>query len=199
MSTTIKISKSLIVLVIFLLTGCSYTQNRIMDLTDVPIIEAHYKNAFYGLATEVQVGPIGFPLGFSDTVHTPIRLRDLPNLENDSLLGVILLGTYGNPPPWSGSYKRQYFLVFNIKSFIDSNENIELNKEGVCVNKTFRLYGRYENPKEHKIDYLRMFDISAFGFLGIGGVRIGVSPGELFDFILGFLTIDIAGDDDKDK
>lgn len=44
---------------------------------------------------------------------------------------------------------------------------------------------------------LRRFDIEAGATLGIVGGRVGFSPGELVDFILGIFTIDIAKDDEK--
>lgn len=38
---------------------------------------------------------------------------------------------------------------------------------------------------------------AAGGFLG--GIRVGMNPGELFDFMLGFTTLDIYGDDVESK
>ncbi|MCZ6691912.1 MAG: hypothetical protein O7H41_20180 [Planctomycetota bacterium] len=42
---------------------------------------------------------------------------------------------------------------------------------------------------------LHAFDIEAHVFLGLVGVRVGFSPGEFLDFLLGWIGIDLAEDD----
>ena len=42
---------------------------------------------------------------------------------------------------------------------------------------------------------LHLFDIEAGVFVGIIGARAGFSPGEFVDFLLGWVGVDIAGDD----
>ena len=46
---------------------------------------------------------------------------------------------------------------------------------------------------------LRMADVGADVALGYVGLGLGVSPGEFVDLLLGFVGIDIAGDDVADR
>lgn len=39
------------------------------------------------------------------------------------------------------------------------------------------------------------WDVEVSAYAGVVGVRVGVSPGEILDFLLGWFGIDIAGDD----
>lgn len=43
---------------------------------------------------------------------------------------------------------------------------------------------------------IHAFDIEAGVFAGIVGARVGFSPGEFVDFLLGWFGVDIAGDDE---
>ena len=47
------------------------------------------------------------------------------------------------------------------------------------------------NPKAH----VHAFDVEASVYAGVVYVKVGFSPGELLDFVLGWFGIDIAGDD----
>jgi hypothetical protein len=48
-----------------------------------------------------------------------------------------------------------------------------------------------ENPRAH----LHAFDIEASAYAGFVFARVGFSPGEFLDFLLGWFGLDIAGDD----
>jgi hypothetical protein len=48
-------------------------------------------------------------------------------------------------------------------------------------------------------DLLHYFDIEVGVFVGIVGIQVGFSLGELVDFILGIFTFDIADDDGTEK
>jgi hypothetical protein len=52
--------------------------------------------------------------------------------------------------------------------------------------------GKFNNYRPRPIT---AFDIEAGVFAGFVGVHVGVSPGQLADFLLGWFGVDIAGDD----
>ena len=47
--------------------------------------------------------------------------------------------------------------------------------------------------------FYRLFDIESGVTIGVVGVRVGFSPGELVDFFLGWTGIDIVSDDTKNR
>ena len=52
-----------------------------------------------------------------------------------------------------------------------------------------------ERRPMHRWARLHVFDVEAGVFIGVVGARAGFSPGEFVDFLLGWVGVDIAGDD----
>ena len=58
--------------------------------------------------------------------------------------------------------------------------------------------GNFETTvHKHFRNHVNGFDLEAGLFLGIIGCRVGFSPGQFADFLLGWFGLDIAGDDTK--
>ncbi|MHC4661955.1 MAG: HEAT repeat domain-containing protein [Planctomycetota bacterium] len=166
----------LLLLQLPIICGCSFLNARFQDFTDIIIFEYHT-----GIGGGIHVDAtqfLGSTIGYGRTKHTSCRLRDgLTYLDEMAFAG---FGVYG---------------------FI-ADETLER----LC---------HFEEEKGHTLEtglYLgpinivgwrmpphRWGDVSVFTLVGIFGFRIGLSPGETLDFVLGWTTLDIAEDDHRES
>ncbi|TET36515.1 MAG: HEAT repeat domain-containing protein [Planctomycetota bacterium] len=164
----------ILLLLVLAITGCSYVNKRLLDLSDIIIIKIHQG---YGLGVKVRASEfIGTQVGFCASVSWPTRLRDIeymaPNFDHYIGLGFV-----------GGVFTNE--LRPNMKWPNDEDMfSTSINIGPFCI-------WDMETPLH------RWADCSLGLFVVIGGITIGVSPGEILDFAVGFSGIDI-GNDDKD-
>lgn len=163
----------LFVLLAISLTSCSYTRNRINDAKDIFTLCVNPS-----LGCQVQAGPIRTGAGASISVY---GMSD----------GCI--GGFGGPrvlPP------HQYVLIGpGGKETTTGWYYPDILKRGKeYQQEQFFLVGlpKYSNSKAWMKPYYTQFEVDA-GF--VVGLKVGVNPGELLDFFLGFFGVDMYGDD----
>ena len=172
------------------LTSCSYIEARAADFLDVFMIEASY-------------GP---------GVHAGIQLTDFvgTGVGYSSQTGVGLYGRYagvaereaaGLPTIYLSRLKSTSSLQPVIESSIPPPSDTVLSP-GFQGNILMAPWYWWWKPAAAPHDWfyrgIRSFDVSV-GFSAGVGAHVGFSPGELLDFLLGWTTLDIAGDDVSDQ
>ncbi|MHC4663013.1 MAG: hypothetical protein ACYS8W_15130 [Planctomycetota bacterium] len=160
-----------------LLAGCAsagtYFKDRALDFTDIFIAEAHWG---YGVSAELEASKlIGTVAGLSESnwIGWHGHVSGIKTGKKLYTSGVVLLGGNGY-----GHTAEKCYL-------------------GLPIN-LIPATGDQEKGKR-RYPLIRVCDISAQLFLIAGGMRAGVSPGELIDFLLGWTTLDFAGDDGEKK
>jgi len=165
--------------------GCSafgrYVSNRVADLADVFVLEATYGP---GLDVHAQAtGYLGTALGYSEQS------------------GVMLHG-------------RRYGLGERVSAgFILAACTISSGEEMKCLGAETAMPDRFGfwamllplvvSPAEgvyfgYAPTWPRSLDVEAGASAGVG-LHVGVSPGELLDFVLGFTTLDLSHDDEREE
>lgn len=161
----------LFVLLAISLTSCAYTRNRINDAKDIFTLCVNPS-----LGCQVQTGPIRTGVGVSISVYgmsdgyvgeCGTGRREVPTIQ------YILIGP-GGKESWNGNIVRERGKEYEQKQYF--------------------LVGlpKYSNSKAWMKPYYTQFEVDA-GFLV--GLRVGVNPGEILDFFLGFFGVDMYGDD----
>ncbi len=167
-------------ILIFLLvpiTGCAYSRARFHDFADVWRLEA---KAGLGLQADFQTGELlHFGIGSSHQYS----------------FGFV----YGSFE--SGYRYEDHFPLSIINTMIDpNNSNIhsfEMDlEEGIAKHRCYTLFpgGLYQGDVRRSDIHYFDFEVNVLAL--IVGFQFGFSLGEWFDFLLGWIGIDIADDDD---
>ena len=178
----------LLMLAVALSSGCAYSKshfdnywgNRGRDFADIFIAELHWG---YGGGFEAQLTSFfGVLAGYGNISSSPNRLGEIWSNETfdfdnatvlgdkNEYVGFLLLGSFGDSPSLGfGGTRAIYVGPINVLGFI---KIIDLE------------------------DTQRCLDISLFIHIAKPGFRIGISPGEAIDFLLGWFFIDFADDDE---
>jgi len=158
--------------------GCSYVQARVADFADVFTFEATY-----GPGVDVHAQATGFfgtAVGYSQQTGVLVHGRACGIGERATVGMLLLAGTAAG------------------------GEDLACLGEGEAPGDRFGFWAMllplaFSPAEGVYVGYVptwpRTFDVEA-GFSAGVGVHVGVSPGELLDFVLGFTTLDIARDDE---
>ena len=153
---------------VLMLTGCRYWDARGRDSLDIVTCSVGA-----GFGAKGRVGPVNAGLGFYAPVY---------GVESGQA-GKI------NGGMCSGNTDAQ-ILFFGAQSSTQAYELNYRNKAYVAENIIIPFSGDIYTGKNPA--YWTQIEVYAGVF---GGLRVGLNPGELIDFILGFTGIDIYGDD----
>ncbi|MCZ6690087.1 MAG: hypothetical protein O7H41_10820 [Planctomycetota bacterium] len=185
-----------LIAIITITTGCQtvgqYFANRGRDLADCITIEG---GVGYGFGAEIKLAGLVHVAGGACYYGAPpvgLRYGELvPSSESGDkdtgFLGIPLVGLvllHGAPPYLHVSVDDKeehgcYWLLPGLASYYT-----EVSESWI-----------WTDPKSGW-SRLHAFDVEAHLFLGVVGVRVGFSPGEFLDFLLGWVGVDIAGDDE---
>jgi hypothetical protein len=164
--------------VIATLTGCSttYMVDRRRDAADILTL-----GVGLGLGAKVRVGPLQTGLLFESDMAA-LRGGEFVNYKE-------------------GAYNEE-FLFTGMEIFAPEEFKPPYPQRG----KTFKAYGGLswipfvhlvnEETEMHCYSYYTQIELVGALY---GSVRVGVNPGELVDFVLGWTTIDIFNDDVETK
>ena len=168
----------------FTLTGCSsvgnYFSDRGRDALDIITITIGEGGGFNARASVVDIGQF---LGGDE-----VGLRSGNILAGNS--EGLDLNTFINvldrfDPALSDVYNYHELSTFN---HVDFEEHDPRGKNYVAAGKHFPFYSLPEDDSE----YYTQIEVAAGLFVYL---RLGLNPGEALDFILGWTTVDIYGDD----
>lgn len=164
-----------------LLTSCSYLQNRANDALDVFLCEGLLGPGLYAEARVTDFAAVG--LGMQVVASGGLRGRCIGSGHRENLgLGPFILG---------GAYIPAEPLLYDDPDYSDGNDE-EPCVQVLCLpSKGIKCEAGY-SPSARR---LRMADLGVTATVGYVGVRVGFSPGELLDLVLGFFIIDLGGDD----
>lgn len=166
------------------LGSCSYLKNRANDLLDSFRFELGVGPGLYAEARATDFAAVG--LGFCAQQNAAMRGRFAGTDAEVTSMGLgpfilgssatwsfkpLLAGDPSTPESCDGIVPAQ-FLLFPMMGFGSCADDYSLAERG-----------------------LRVADLGASVTLGYVGAGIGFSPGEFVDLLLGFVGIDIAGDD----
>jgi hypothetical protein len=176
-----RLPGSVVVTACALLCGCSYVKNRTNDLLDVFRFDVGFGPGLYAEARVTDFAAVG--LGFRDQELASMFGRFVGNPEVSSVaLGPFVLGG-------RVSLDMKPLLPGDTSGF----------RYGQDVPGTQILFIPGDAPRCNGYSFaergLRMADVGADVALGYVGLGLGVSPGEFVDLLLGFVGIDIGGDD----
>jgi len=164
-----------------LLTSCSYLQNRANDALDVFLCEGALGPGLYAELRATDFAAVG--LGLHTVATGGLHGRYVGTGERGSLgLGPFILGgargDYG--PVLSGDPS-----TFDDEADEPCTQMLVMPSQGIKCEAGYSPSARG----------LRMAYLSATATVGYVGLRVGFSPGELLDLLLGFFTVNLAGDD----
>lgn len=189
-----KVLTACMILCLFL-CGCSrtYRMNRLRDLADCVTLTWGL-----GVGAMVMIGPINTGLGMQWDV-AGFRDGESTTGENSASVNALFISyqevrknVFGrnNLPTRTADY---YMPKEHMKNQWD-----KLIKNGATFYNRYPLIAQMEmapavGPAYHARQYYTQIEVCA-GLI-YSGFRVGVNPGELVDFLLGFSGIDIYGDD----
>lgn len=195
-------------LLVLLGSGCAafntYFFDRMNDLADVVKFDVGFG---IGLDAHVSVTDlISTGVGYSDTYRFGLRggrfgsWRDI----HAGIPVATALVLFSSPSP--GIFSRfswdpfvTEFISIGDMSHSTASRFEPVVSESLLLFNTRLTRGSHRSGLFQETEWLEdpicMFDIEVSATVAIVGVRFGFSPGHLLDFLLGFLTIDIAGDD----
>ena len=164
----------LLPLVAGLLGGCQYVQARGRDFLDIFRLEGH-------------MGP---------GLQADTKLTDLVHLGLGSSRGARHGFNYGVVE--THQVMEHHFPVSMVNSIIEPDNEalhtISWDLEST-QHRCYILLPGVIHESTQGVDALHFFDVELGLYVLFPGARIGLSPGELLDFILGIWTFDLAGDD----
>lgn len=171
----------LLVPLVLLLGGCSYLKNRANDVFDVFRFDVGWGPGLYSEARATDFAAVG--IGLRDQQLASLYGRFVGNPEVFSVaLGPFVLGSRTSldmEPLLAGDPTH-----FDIRQDIPGTQVLFLPAEAPrCSGYSLSKRG------------FHIADVGADLALGYVGVGVGVSPGEFVDLLLGFVGIDLAGDD----
>lgn len=166
-----------------LLTGCAtpFKQGRRNDAADI-----FTATVGYGAGAKARVGPVnvgllaaGDQLGFRKGCHvTPSHgLGGLGMMD----LTCTLLSYEAFGSGWGGIAKER-------AKYYEAS--------GICALTWGKVWGREDAPWNAYVPYYTQIDVVVAPG---GSLRLGFNPGELVDFLLGWITLDIFSDDIASK
>jgi hypothetical protein len=160
----------LVVLVCYLITGCSYLKSRGRDFTDIVTLSGEG----YCANVSCQIAFLPFGAGWAEGKGFGSRIGHLGSYE----------------------YKEINVLTYTERTF--GPDNLPRGKAYKMKGFWFVIPLYYINfiPSfiKHKGSLASQCQIEVAAGLG-AGLRAGVNPGEALDFLLGFFTVDIFKDD----
>lgn len=182
-----RLRRTLLSAACFLLSGCAYFENRARDLLDVVHVDVA-GGAGLGLHARASVVHTGFGYGQMYRMgllprpwgkHATVGIR--PEFHSDFLIhqrAGVMSGTpnafYDDP------------LAFTWLSRKDETEDLH---------HCWFLHLPDHAPALPRGRAWELLDVSVTANAGLVGARLGASPGQWFDFLLGWFGLDIAGDD----
>jgi hypothetical protein len=188
-----RIHRPLLVLVGLLAGGCSYLQHRLDDLHDCVLYRWH-TDAF-GVAVEAKLGPIDAALGgwYAEYGYGKDTFWQRPGyVLTNSGVGVpfTTLGPFAYGTPWThvlatsalGNHPAAPDAFTDVRGWLGVHDVFDLDDAS-----PFRL-----QPK-HRVAELFGIEVGAVPLFW--GARIGVNVAEFADALLGFVGLDVFGDD----
>jgi hypothetical protein len=183
-----------------LVCGCGYLADRALDFTDFIYFGASTGGGVIVRAQATHL--VSLELG-ARSDERMYGWRERHGIWDESSFGIFtssfwspVLGSE-TPPAWNGldviktSHSKTAFGTG--KMVLQENDPTRpLIEEQRVVETKHHLFIL---TKSTDMSVTRFFDVQVDASAVIGGVQVGISPGELVDFLLGFLTIDLAGDD----
>lgn len=181
------------------LSSNRYLKNRVLDLADVFNIELTYGPGALIAGNVTRL--VGTGIGTSDQEGWMMEGRYLGHGRRES--GGILL-CYGSNCDFP--YPSDQNVSKILGSVVDKHDRSD--SLSITTDPEFYLLGiNPPLPGPCEIPYIVNLIIepskyglyaldSSIGVSALCGVHIGLSPGELLDFILGWTTLDLAGDDE---
>ena len=167
-----------------LLCGCSYVKNRVNDLLDPFRVDVGVGPGLYAEARATDFAAVGLGARLVRTARWSGRFVSSRGWTESLALGPFILGnstaTGVQPvlPDDPSKYESGDGPVPGQILFLP------LGGIGSCAD----IYRFHERG-------VRILDVGADVALGYVGAGVGFSPGEFVDLLLGFVGIDIAGDD----
>jgi len=163
----------LIILTLLLCSGCAgrgYVSDRARDAADM--ITVSFGG---GAGMRGQFGPLHMGILTYDEIGG-LRGGASISQEKDSL-----------------GYGREIELVWKSNAYFYPQNDFVLER-GKAYNLQHAPF--FNLPKQEKEKYPTYFFTQVeVIFAAVGGIRLGINPGEMLDFILGWTTLDIYGDD----
>ncbi|MCU0722311.1 MAG: hypothetical protein MUC63_01610 [Planctomycetes bacterium] len=176
--------------------GCSYLEARGKDFADCWRLTV---GLGIGASASVEVGPIGWGVGYWEGYAVGVWGRQSPFAGAHQHLGIPFpLGLIAGPlamailPGGEGSdaFATMLFVATEIENVAPSGgEESEQWKRGQFLHANAFL----DSERDGWADY---FWIEA-GARCLVGVHAGFNPAEFLDFLLGWVGIDLCGDDEK--
>ncbi|MCB9898317.1 MAG: hypothetical protein H6825_09970 [Planctomycetes bacterium] len=171
--------------------GCAYAEARAADLADIGLLEL---SAGYGAHVGVQLTDfVGTGIGYSEQWALAWHGREVGTLHRSSAGIVTIFLSFSEPErhamsTWVGAAPR-------------ADASAEVGEQANClfVPMDWWFGSRHAGPG-HDPGFelaprgIRSFDVTLGASLMLG-VHVGVSLGDLLDFVLGWTGLDIAGDD----
>ncbi|TET37960.1 MAG: hypothetical protein E3J72_04525 [Planctomycetota bacterium] len=163
----------LLVILFSVSTGCAYMKDRLRDFSDIFILEA---SVGPGLGVHIEATRfLGTMVGFGVIDTYPIKFRDKDFVPEK-------LGSEG--------FSDMLCVGLGVCSFVGETDYMYLQYAGLVNWHTLKWL-----DYESKEVLPWALDTSVHVHAGYFGLRIGISPTELADFLLGFTTYDIMQDD----
>lgn len=182
--------------VCFLLSGCAtYLRNRTADLADIVSVEA---SVGHGAHFNIQVTDfLGTGLGFSKQHGIAMHGRYIGTSTRVSI-GSLVMNLSATER--DGTQMRAMFTGSRIYADMQK-ECIHIYDDTRasmwCIfPMEFAWYGASLYLESTKERWWRIFDVS-LGASALVGFNLCISPGEMADLVVGFVGLDIAGDDVK--
>lgn len=216
--SSLKYSASILISIFFFSCSGPYLKNRARDLGDILTLEAETRS--YGVS--VRIGPVQAGLSYKSPAGKAVGLRGgHAGMHNTAQFTALFFGAdYFTAEPMKdidGSEKDQPLNTANQKKLPVGTEEFKKSGTEAVENETIGILKnrnksyRARSPfgtlvplykKKHTLktkgkfapaSYFTQIDVSLGAYLGI---RIGINPGELLDFLLGWFKIDIYSDDE---
>ena len=188
---------SLGVLTVFLFSGCAaYWANRGKDFADIAKVGVGFGG---GLGVDAQatdfvhpsigVAAVGFCVGHES--------RDVSGVWMDASVffpvATIMGNLLGKELPEAGGGTSAHLCVHGERRMV-----IEVSRYMVWKDRyTLKEEENKPNGKPVKVSWVKRMGVEATVGVPFVMARAGANPAELLDFLLGFTTLDIAGDDDS--
>ncbi|TET37959.1 MAG: hypothetical protein E3J72_04520 [Planctomycetota bacterium] len=169
------------------ITGCAYLKDRGSDAAD--IFTAHI-GLGYGLSAHAVVGPLGIGFGGAKAKVAGMRDREIFFWNDYTELGFPL----SNIHIFNGFYEPEG-AGFCYASGLSLTSWLYVDDPAMWT--VFFLGGPMQLDAMNKPEWVYFVgDVHVSATAGFVTVRVGVNVIELIDFIVGWTTADIAGDDE---
>ncbi len=163
-------------------SGCSYSLHRGRDAVDMITM-----TLVGGMGITAQIGPVVNGIGANDSLRG-IEDGIAYQGRGSSEWALILAsgkGNLGDLSEWAVSSGK--------RRGIGNREIVSKRHKSYETDRTFGIFGS-KSPKSMLEGAHFWTKIEIAVSLGVG-IKLGTNPGEILDFILGFTTLDVYGDD----